>query len=78
MKIAIVGAGVAGLYAAWNLSQQHEVVVFEADDRLGGHADTHLIDGKDGALPVDSGFIVFNEDHYPLFSEWLGGVGVPW
>ncbi len=78
MKIAIVGAGVAGLYAAWHLSQQHEVVVFEADHRLGGHADTHLIEGDGEPIPVDSGFIVFNEGHYPLFSEWLRQMGVAW
>lgn len=78
MKIAIVGAGVSGLYAAWHLSQKHEVVVFEADRRLGGHADTHLIETRAGQIPVDSGFIVFNEGHYPLFSEWLGQLGVRW
>jgi uncharacterized protein len=76
MKIVIVGAGVAGLYAAWHLSARHEVLVLEADDRLGGHADTHTV--FDGARErhIDSGFIVFNEQHYPLFSEWLEQLGV--
>ena len=78
MKIAIVGAGVSGLYAAWHLSGEHEVTMFEADQRLGGHADTHLVEEGGRQIPIDSGFIVFNEQHYPLFSQWLGELGVAW
>ncbi len=78
MKIVIVGAGVAGLYAAWHLSQRHEVVVLEADGRLGGHADTHQITGPDGEWAIDSGFIVFNEHHYPLLTRWFETLGVGW
>ncbi len=77
MKIAVVGGGVSGLYAAWQLSKRHDVILFEADTRLGGHADTHFIDEPDGGVvAVDSGFIVFNEQHYPLFSAWLDALGV--
>jgi uncharacterized protein len=78
MKIAIVGAGVSGLYAAWHLAAEHDVTLFEADERLGGHADTHLIDEPGRQIPIDSGFIVFNEQHYPLFSAWLERMGVGW
>ncbi len=78
MKIVIVGAGVAGLYAAWHLSKRHEVVVLEADDRLGGHADTHVVNEGGREHCIDSGFIVFNEQHYPLFSSWLELLGVQW
>ena len=78
MKIIIVGAGVAGLYAAWHLSKRHEVIVLEADDRLGGHADTHRIDEHGRELWIDSGFIVFNEHHYPLLTGWFEELGVSW
>ncbi|TVS10789.1 MAG: FAD-dependent oxidoreductase [Wenzhouxiangella sp.] len=78
MKIVIVGAGVAGLYAAWHLSGRHEVVVLEADDRLGGHADTHRVEEDGRELWIDSGFIVFNETHYPLLSRWFEDMGVAW
>lgn len=78
MKIVIVGAGVAGLYAAWHLADRHEVILLEADTRLGGHADTHLIDEDGRELWVDSGFIVFNEHHYPLLTAWFRALGVVW
>lgn len=78
MKIVIVGAGVAGLYAAWHLARDYEVVVLEADSRVGGHADTQLIDDDGREVAVDTGFIVFNEKNYPLFSAWLRELDVPW
>lgn len=78
MNIAIVGAGVSGLYAAWHLSRRHAVTLFEADERLGGHADTHWVEEAGRTIPIDSGFIVFNEQHYPLFTEWLQELGVAW
>jgi len=76
MKLAIVGAGVSGLYAAWHLSSDHEVTVFEADDRLGGHADTQVIEESGRTLAIDTGFIVFNRDHYPLLTRWFEALGV--
>lgn len=76
MRIAVVGGGVAGLYAAWHLAQQHRVVLFERHGRIGGHTDTHAIDGPDGRLQIDTGFIVFNRKHYPLFSAWLEALQV--
>ena len=58
---AVVGAGVAGLTAAYLLQRTHDVTLFEADSRLGGHAHTHDIETPDGhVVPVDSGFIVHN------------------
>lgn len=76
MKIAIVGAGVSGLYAAWHLSRRHEVTVFEAEQRLGGHADTQMVDDQDVTRAIDTGFIVFNRVHYPLLSSWFEALGV--
>lgn len=76
MKIAIIGSGISGLYAAWQLSKQHEVHIFEKNQYFGGHTDTHqlMIDGK--YVAVDSGFIVFNRQNYPLFSEMLQQFGL--
>ncbi len=76
MRIAVIGSGIAGLASAWLLSREHEVVLFEADSRLGGHTDSHdvEIDGK--SLVVDSGFIVFNEKHYPLLTRLFAELGV--
>ena len=65
MKIAVVGAGISGLSAAWLLQQRHEVSLFEAGDYIGGH--THTVDVElDGLrFPVDTGFLVFNQRTYP-------------
>ena len=76
MRIAVVGSGIAGLGSAWLLSREHEVVLFEADTRLGGHTHTHdvRIGGRDYA--VDSGFIVHNREHYPLLTRFFETLGV--
>ena len=58
-KIAIVGGGISGLSAAYYLSATHNVTLFEAAPRLGGHART-IMAGRNGDQPVDTGFIVFN------------------
>jgi len=71
MKIAIVGGGISGVTAAWYLSKQHEVSLFEANDYIGGHTDTHQIDIDGNTWSVDTGFIVFNEYNYPNFSQLL-------
>lgn len=78
MRIAVVGGGVSGLYAAWHLARDHQVMLFEADQRLGGHADTQRVDSPDGEVAVDSGFIVFNETNYPLLTAWFEKLGVAW
>ena len=71
-RIAVVGSGVAGLTAAYVLQRSDDVTLFEADDRLGGHAHTHDV----GGLAVDSGFIVHNDRTYPLLTRLFGELGV--
>jgi predicted NAD/FAD-binding protein len=77
LNVAVVGSGVAGLSAAWLLSQAHNVTLFEADHRLGGHAHTAEVPGVHGLVPVDTGFIVYNEGNYPNFTAMLAHLGVP-
>lgn len=76
MKIAVVGSGISGLGAAWLLSREHEVTVFEANDYAGGHTHTHDIELGGSHYRVDTGFIVCNPDHYPHFFRMLGELGV--
>ena len=76
-KIAVIGAGVAGIVAAHLLQQHHQVTLFEQNDYLGGHTHTVTIaDGPDAGTGVDTGFIVFNEATYPLFIAFLDQLGV--
>ena len=75
-RIAIVGAGIAGLSAAWLLSGEHSVTLFEAEKRLGGHAHTVDVATPFGAVPVDTGFIVYNPGNYTNFSALLDHLGV--
>jgi predicted NAD/FAD-binding protein len=76
MRVAVVGSGIAGLGAAWLLGRDHQVVIYEQDDRLGGHTHTHRVrqDGRDYA--IDSGFIVHNPLNYPLLTRLLGELGI--
>jgi uncharacterized protein len=76
MRIAIVGSGVAGLVSARLLQAGHEVTVFEADTRVGGHVHTWDLVSGCRAWSVDSGFIVYNERNYPLFTRLLAELGV--
>jgi predicted NAD/FAD-binding protein len=76
MRIAVVGAGVSGLVAAHVLQRAHEIVVFEADHRVGGHAHTVRVDTADRTYHVDTGFIVFNDRNYPRFQRLLELLGV--
>lgn len=76
MRIAVIGSGIGGLSAAWLLSREHEVVVYEADDRLGGHTDTHRVEVDGQPRSVDTGFIVHNPTHYPLLTRLFEELGV--
>jgi predicted NAD/FAD-binding protein/DUF1365 family protein len=71
-RVAVVGSGVAGLTAAYVASRSADVTLYEADDRLGGHADTHVVDG----LAIDTGFIVHNERTYPTLLRLFRELGV--
>ncbi|MEU7530966.1 FAD-dependent oxidoreductase [Saccharothrix sp. NPDC042600] len=76
-RVAVVGSGVAGLTAAYLLARRYEVVLFEQDDRLGGHAHTHELPTEDGGTThVDSGFIVHNERTYPNLVRLFRELGV--
>ena len=68
MKIAVIGAGIAGLGTAWALSRKHDVQVFEAAPRPGGHANTQNVEVDGATVSVDTGFIVFNRRNYPLLT----------
>ncbi len=70
-RIAVVGAGVAGLSSAWLLSRKHDVVLYEEESWLGGHAHTVDVTTPFGSIPVDTGFIVFNPGNYPNFTALL-------
>ncbi|MDQ3205698.1 MAG: FAD-dependent oxidoreductase [Pseudomonadota bacterium] len=76
MRIAVIGSGIAGLASAHLLSREHDVVLFEANDYLGGHTHTHDIALHGRQYRIDTGFIVFNPDHYPLLSRLFGELGV--
>ncbi len=75
-KIAVIGAGISGLSAAYYLSERHDITVYEAEPRLGGHART-VMAGKNGDQPVDTGFIVFNYATYPHLTKLFDELNVP-
>jgi predicted NAD/FAD-binding protein len=76
VKIAIIGAGISGLTAAWLLSRRHEVTVFESEPRIGGHTATVDVTVDGQRFAIDTGFIVFNDRTYPKFIRLLGELGV--
>ena len=75
-KIAVIGAGISGMGAAHFLSPDHDVTLFEAGNRLGGHART-VVAGNNGDQPVDTGFIVFNHANYPHLTRLFAELDVP-
>jgi len=76
MRIAIVGAGIAGLVCAHRLHPEHEITVYEANDHAGGHTNTVRADLGDETHWVDTGFIVYNDRNYPNFEPLLAELGV--
>ena len=76
MRIAVVGSGIGGISASWLLSPVHEVDVFEASERLGGH--TYTLDVRPGteAFPIDTGFMVFNRRTYPNLTRFFEHLGI--
>lgn len=74
---AVIGSGISGLAAAYLMRRVSRVTLYEADSRLGGHAHTHSIVSTDGSVRhLDTGFIVYNVAHYPLFTRLLHELGV--
>lgn len=76
MRIAIIGSGVAGLGAAWLLHGAHDITLYEADNRIGGHSNTVDIDYDGEKIPVDTGFIVYNENNYTNLTALFAALGV--
>jgi len=78
LNIAVIGGGVAGITAAYLLQRRHRVTLYEKNAYIGGHTHTIPIpEGPDAGVPVDTGFIVFNDRTYPLFNRLLERLGVP-
>ncbi|MAD91610.1 MAG: FAD-dependent oxidoreductase, partial [Gammaproteobacteria bacterium] len=75
MKIAIVGSGITGNVIAYNLCKDHDITVFESDDRIGGHTNTIQVSEEDNNFAIDTGFIVFNDRTYPNFIRLLEEIG---
>lgn len=75
-RIAVIGGGISGLASAWLLGRRHRVTLYEAENRLGGHART-VMAGRNGDVPVDTGFIVFNYANYPHLTALFEELDVP-
>jgi len=76
LNIAVIGTGISGLSAAWLLSQRHDVTVYERACRPGGHSNTVQVKAAGGAIPVDTGFIVYNPKNYPNLTALFDHLGV--
>ena len=78
MKIAIIGAGISGMTAAYLLSKEHDVVVYETNNYIGGHTHTIDLELNNSTYPVDTGFIVFNKRNYPNFTKLMTQLDIAW
>jgi len=76
LKIAVIGTGISGLSAAWLLSRRHDVTVYERASRPGGHSNTVEVGATGDAIPVDTGFIVYNPKNYPNLTALFDHLGV--
>ena len=70
-KIAIIGSGISGLTAAYLLSKKYDVYLYEKNKRLGGHTRTLYVKENSKKIPIDTGFIVFNEKNYPDLTKFF-------
>ena len=77
LRVAVVGSGIAGMSCAWLLSQRHDVDLYEADGRIGGHTNTVDAPCSGSSVPVDTGFIVYNEPAYPNLTALFKHLEVP-
>src|SRR6476469_3417225 len=75
-SIAVIGAGISGLAAAYFLSRRHRVHVFEKEPRLGGHTNTVVVDEANGPVALDTGFLVHNDRTYPNLVRLFAELGV--
>ena len=76
MKIGVIGAGVAGLTAAYLLSKKHKITLIEKEKRIGGHTNTIKVRENGTNINIDTGFIVLNDRNYPNFKKLLGQLNV--
>ncbi|WP_292053438.1 MULTISPECIES: NAD(P)/FAD-dependent oxidoreductase [unclassified Brevundimonas] len=76
LKIAVVGSGIAALSSAWLLAGKHNVTVYEKAERLGGHTNTVMARTASGQVPVDTGFICFNDATYPNLIALFAHLGI--
>ncbi len=76
MKIAVIGTGISGLTTALLLNRRHDITVFESNNYIGGHTNTIFVKDHGQTLPVDTGFIVFNETNYPNLCQLFDRLGV--
>ena len=76
-RIGVIGGGIAGMGAAWALDHRHEVVLYESEARIGGHSNTVDVEDDGGLVPVDTGFIVYNERNYPNLVRLFDVLEVP-
>jgi hypothetical protein len=77
LKVAVIGTGISGMSAAWLLSDQHDVTVYERCERIGGHSHTVDVSNGNASIPVDTGFIVYNETTYPNLTALFAHLDVP-
>jgi len=78
LNIAIIGTGIAGSVAAYHLRKEHNITVYEAENRIGGHTHTHSVEHNGQNFQIDTGFIVFNQRTYPNFIKLLEELDVAW